>query len=146
MKRIMPPHHNEWNWANYAYTLVALLVQSHAFPTVLIPIAWKTEISFIVLLYWFQLNPKVNWSKTKVELNISQLTPTKTTQLGRHETVTEDLPNPWDPRFNPDVLKNRWLDPIPQCAAGRPSNLLSHQEITLISWTLSKGMRFTLIF
>ena len=45
-------------------------LQSHTLPTVLIPIAWKTEtlMILIVLLYWFQLNPlnpKVNWCTNK---------------------------------------------------------------------------------
>ena len=42
-------------------------------PTVLIPIAWKTETNdpYVVMLYWFQLNPhspKVNWCANKSEV------------------------------------------------------------------------------
>ena len=60
-----------WMWD--PRTLVALLLQSHAFSTMLIPVARKSEtLTFIVMLYWFQLNPcksksqlmhKQKWSK-----------------------------------------------------------------------------------
>ena len=48
----------DWIWD--ARTLVALLLQSHAFPMVLIPIAWKTDTytdPYTAMFYWFQLNP-----------------------------------------------------------------------------------------
>ena len=72
----------DWTWD--PRILVALLLQSHAFPTVLIPTAWKTE----TITKSTEVQKSID-TQTKVELNISQLTLAKIAQLGMHETVTE---------------------------------------------------------